>query len=896
MSRRFPHLSDTAFPDLETVSPYRRETTFDYGRYDYAATVKLCNVTWPYDYSHVVNWKGEAERDAYFDSIAGPVVELQQGFTRTQQDSVAVPVPYDVALTYGYVYMRVPMLTEDAAIDYETGAGIRTVCAFITDVIYQAPSTTLLVLDVDWWTTYLPHLSINSMMLRRGHAPMWALTADDYLKDPQRNCALLLTPDVDFGSTGMVRHGELMPLSTAEPMLVLASTIPYSAIDSIPTATTASSTAPTYYDTGARNGEQVGVSGFVWAPDGKAYAGMGSPGRVTHLDGDKPMGLYYYALVGSDMVAGSLGTLASSLPVFITSVQAAYVVPSDLVNAGTQHVVAGVTLHEVYSREGWQDVGTFEIRKADFGYPSRYAGIAKLYTYPYAHVEISDDSGGKVSVRVEQTDGTIDMQQLVSATWPMLTWDVAIANVGNLGGDASYVWTTFAGNATARKVTNADFADMLMSFDFPTYALYLTAETEEAMRRHVMGEKARHDAIVAYQSTMRSANTAEHNAYDSNATAKTNADASADTAKTNADASADTAKTNADASADTAKGNTTRTTQNMTTNASRQNSYRSTDQRNAETYPANTADIDVTFVRGSTFVAQLNNQVAAVAGISNAMTQTAGSVAGSLLAGNEAGALLAGANGAAGAIVAGAGYPVTVSTESTLATLSENSILDKALEVASFSYINSDNANAQNTEITANNVATADDNATDTRDTTKANATRTQTTAKANATRTQGTTKGNATRTKGTADANANYTRDTTEENAKAALENAQSDYLDSIQAYMTDAARQHGQYSGTAIHEQMRNRGVHMRIVTEDDSAISRAGDAFLRYGYAFDGYWPMCGGWCPNDARYCYWESSDITQDMTIQANPMASRAIRTILEQGVTVWDNPDKVGRW
>lgn len=896
MSRHFPHLTDTAFPNLDTVTPYERKTDFDYSRYDYEASIKLCNVPWPYDYSHVVYWTGAKMRDAYFDGIHGRTVELGQGFTRTQQDRIVVPVPYDVCLTYSYVYMRVPMLTEDEAIDHETASGIRTVCAFVSDVIYQAPSSTLLVLDVDWWTTYMPHLSITSMMLTRGHAPMWDVPADEYLANPKGTCRRLLTPDVDFGSgSEMVRAGEVMPLSTAEPMLVMASTIPYANISSIPTASTSSSTPPTYYDTGARNGEQVGVNGFVWAPGGRSYAGMSSPSDATHIDNEMMTGLYYYGIPGSDVASGVLDALFSALPVFATSVQAAFIVPSDLVTLGTSLTVAGVELTRVYSKGAFQDLGSFEIQKDSFGYPAKYADIAKLYTYPYAHVTVSDDAGSSIDVRIETTDGTIAAAQLVSIAWPMLAWDVALTNIASTGGSATYTWMRLPGDTYERHVPNADVAAHLMSYDFPTYALYLDASTEQGMLAQAGTERSRHDAIVSYQSTMRGANTSEQNAYESNATAKANADASADTAKANADASADTSKANTDASADTAKGNTTRSTQNMTTNAARQNSYRTTDKSNAITYTANTASYDVSFVRGSTFVAQHQNQVASVAGISNALTQTGGSVAGSLLAGNEVGALLSGANGAAGAIVAGAAYPVTVATEAALAALSENSILKKATDTALLAEINCENANDQNEEITENNVKTADDNATDTQTTTKNNATRTQGTAKDNATRTQGTAKGNASRSQGTGDSNANYTRDTTEENAKAQLENAQQDYLDDLRRYDVMTPNAHGSYTGTGIHEQMRNRGLHFRIVTQDDSAIARAGDAFLRYGYRFDGQWNV-RSWCPSGSRYCYWQSSDIVQDMTAQPNVMASRSIRAILEQGITVWADPREIGRW
>ena len=156
MSKHFPHLKDTPFPHLDNADPYDIDVTFDYGRYDYEGTIKLMRVTWPSDYSHVVKWTDAAARDAWFDAQAGSVVDIGNGFTHVQQESVRVPVPLDVALTYTYVVCHVPQLTEDEPIDYEASRGIRRVYAFIRDCVYLSPSTTELRLEIDYWTTTYP--------------------------------------------------------------------------------------------------------------------------------------------------------------------------------------------------------------------------------------------------------------------------------------------------------------------------------------------------------------------------------------------------------------------------------------------------------------------------------------------------------------------------------------------------------------------------------------------------------------------------------------------------------------------------------------------------------------------------------------------------------------------
>ena len=917
MSKSFPHLADTAFPNLDSVDPYERKTTFDYGRYDYTASAKLCNVTWTPDYAHVIGWKSAQQRDAYFEGIAGPVVELQQGFVRTQLDTIAVPVPYDVALTYSYVYLRVPMLTGDEPIDYETPDGMRTVCAFVSEVVYGAPSTTTLVLDVDYWTTYLPHLSVTSLMLERGHAPMYATDVDTYLSDPIAHCADLLTPDVDYGSADIVRGNSFKPLSTARPLYVFASTIPHYRIDAIATATNATQTGPTYSNTGARNGEQVQVSNFVWAPNGKSYAGMTSPSTVTYSETGLPTGLYYYALTGEQIAGGDLATLADKLPVWIMSVQATYIVPEDLVSIRNTVTAAGVELMRVTTRPGLQDLGSMAIDKDLFAIPSPYADIAKLYTYPYARLELSDDCGNVVPIRVEDTHGSIDIAQLVCVAWPALAWEVMVTNVASTSGTVQYEWVNLNGLGTLKDVPGADFAATIIDIGIPTYALYLSAVVEDMVGKQRDAEQARKDAIIGYQSTMRSANTAEQNAYDSNATArsnayasadtgKANADASADTAKTNADASADTAKNNADASADTSKANTTTSTTNMRTNASRSNSYRSTAEYNARVYNTDTASIDLALMYATTMASVQQQQQAAISQVSNIVAGGAMGVAGSLATGNVPGAIMSGASSLSGAINAGSAYAVSISTELTIQSAMQVALADKAEAAAALSYQNMLNANDENTEITGNNATAADTMATATQTTSKANATRTQTVSKANATRTQTTSKANATRSQTTSKANAlasestgnsnaNYTRDTTEENAKAQLESAQTRFASQVNHSAVLPPVAHGEYTGDYEHEQLQSRGLHLRAKTQSDAAIARAGDTFRRYGYAYNGMWDVID-WVPEGKRYCYWQSGDIIQNVKASPNVTANRNLHVVLREGVTVWADPNDVGRW
>lgn len=869
---RFPKIKETnTFPYLDNARPFDRHVTFDYRRYDYTATAKLCKVPWPSDYRHTVWWLSEQMRDAWFEELEGLPIELTHGTLRTQTDTITLDVPYDVALTYNYVYMKVPQLTEDEPIDHEHAGGIRTVCAFIDSCEYQSPSATLFRLSVDVWTTYMPYTSVHGMMLDRGHAPMWAMSAASYLQNPIANCGNLLAPDVSFGDAAIVRGGEYEPLSTANPIYVLASTIPYSQINGITRAYTHNSTAATYYDTGARNGEQVGVRSYQWG-SGKGYDGMTSPSTPTHADGSIPSGLYYYGILGTAVASGALATIFDALPVLATSCQAAFVVPSDLVTLGTTHAIEGVTVYEVRNK-GLQEVASFDVTKQLFAYPTKYADIAKLYTEPYAHLEISDDLGNSTTIAIEDTAGSVDVSQMLSVAFPAIEWRAAVTNVANTGGDVRYTWKALDGTSKQKTFPNADLASTFIDYGIPTYALYLEARTTQALRTWADAQQQRASAIVAYQSTMRSANTAEQNAYDSNATAKANADASADTGKANADASADTNVTNvansgSNAVANAAIANNARTYISGAQNVANSNIASDT---NDTTFSMGEADVEYNMYATD---AQLKSE--AIGGMMNMVAAAA--------SGNTG-----------GMFTAGVGTLVSITTSNNIASLSNASIDTKVgVSQEHTSYVASQQ-NSLNTAVTGFQNVSNSNQTQNNANTANTNARNSAATAKANATRTQATAKVNASRLQSTGNANANYSRDTTEENAKATLENARAGYDRSLTAASVEPPTAHGSYAGTSVHEIWENRGIHLRGVTQATGAIKQAGDTFLRYGYMLNAAWEV-DSWVPAGHTYCYWQSTDLWQNVADVDNTQAERMLEAILAAGVTVWDTPEHVGRF
>lgn len=862
----FPHLTDNDFPHIGNVNPYSSNPTFDYSRYDgMTAHALLCNVTWDEQYLHAVNWPDMATRDAWFASLQD-VISCELGFTRLEMEHVSVDVPLDSARLYNYVVLSFPQLTLEQPIRNEQH-GIRTVFAFIDDYIYKAPSTTELVLSIDVWTTYLPHTYITGCMLDRGHAPMWALDVATYLQDPIANMAMLATADDSFGDAGIVRDSEFVPVYSSNPMLIISSTIPHSQLNSLVASVSSAGSPASYYDIDSRNGEQVGVSGYVWSADGKTYSGARNPANTAHADGNL-VSTWLYAISS----VSDLEVIAQALPQLITSAKACVVVPSSYVTLSqTYRTIGNSTIWTCTVSSDMHTLESFDITKAAFGYPARYADITKLYTFPYAYLMVSDDLGNAVTVRVEDTHGTLEVKDQLSATFGALSWDAIIDDVANTSGTVQYTIRTLTGQES-KTLSGSDFAARTIPLGIPTYGLYLMASTVAGMEGYADAQAKRRSAITSYQSSMRSANNGAANAI-----------ASANTAKANADASANTAKTNADASADTVKSNTTRSTQNARDIATAQNTYALSSTASANTYTADCVNADVTFIDNSTIVAQANETVASVGAISNIVVSSGMSVAGNMLSDNVSGAAMAAMGGVSQAVSAGAAYPVSITSNSLQAAIAKNVALTKGVAAQDHAARNYGIATDQNTDITGRNADTADGNATATQTTTKDNASRTQTTSKANAARTQATATGNA-----------SASRETSEENAKQALETARLNWQDSIAAQAAKAPVAFGAQSGNTLADAYGRKGVHVRVMTQDDGSIARAGDTFIRYGYRYDGLWTI-GELVPQTRKYSYWQSHDVFLASATLPNDIEHR-LRSIFADGVTIWNDPAEIGEF
>lgn len=155
------------------------------------------------------------------------------------------------------------------------------------------------------------------------------------------------------------------------------------------------------------------------------------------------------------------------------------------------------------------------------------------------------------------------------------------------------------------------------------------------------------------------------------------------------------------------------------------------------------------------------------------------------------------------------------------------------------------------------------------------------------------TAKTNAGDTCDTAKNNALETREAQVFAAKTALEQAQDVAGLSYGQHSTDKPVRAADASGDPTPDIFAYRGTQFRVRTQPDGAIRMAGDQFLRYGYRWEGAWDI--GTLNVMPRFSYWQASELWFDATTTILENARREIRDLFTNGVTVWANPDDIGK-
>lgn len=887
---RFPHLDDTQFPDLQSVDVYRYRNNFDYNRWEANAKIRLVNVLFDSDYQDVVKFDSDEERDRYFDSLEGYAQTLTTAFQVAPNDTVKLPIPYGVMVRYNYLYIDLPMYTSEAQpIDYEDERRIRRYYYFIENVRQLAPSTCEVTIALDQWTTYINEVDITFMMLERGHAPMKSISVEDYLSNPIANSRYLLAADYSYSSESVVSDSRFVPFGNGKKYVLIASTASAGLLADFGEATDAQPTsAAAYSDAGGRDGYQMNVNGYVFGQGGLDFSDCALQTDPYASQNDiVPNNVIVYA-IEADKVNDLFTALATRVPHFMRTVQGLFMLSDDMFELNNPYQLAGFTVYSVRPLNGTREY--INLDRDMFGFPKEYADIAKLYTYPYSYVEVTDNNGNTFDMRIEQS-GNVALHQSVSLAFPYLKVQAFLTGVNGESHD-TYIWTNLTGTTASRQMWGDDFSSFLVNWDIPVYACYTRGWDDYRLANWAQNQLTRENAITAYQNAARSANTGYENAADSAETGYANAVRSANTGKANADASANTSVANTQNSSSNSVTNTAIAVAASTATVARSNqaSTKITNIGNSTSQAAQAYDAGLQ--RG---VQEADAQSVAATTLTNAIGGLASSIASGAMSGGIAGAVTGLVGGAISGVTSGVNAAVMLNAQSTKVELSISNSQDKTTsQNNSNTSVNSESNSAQTdnnatqskavTQQTANSAQTANTNASNSANTAKANATRTQSTAISNADATRDTT-----------ESNADYSRDTSIENAKQGMAVAQRTATRTYQTHQNDAPIQRGTYSGDATLDLFERRGIQFKVRTQRECDIAQAGDMMLRFGYALNQNWDVEASGLKIMKHFTYWKAQDVWVNNGSGVTNTAQYAIQNILERGVTVWNDPDEIGK-
>ena len=888
---KFGRLHDTRFPNIDNVDVYAYKNEFDYTRWVAGTKIKLCNVLWNADYSDVARFATNIERDRWFDELNDYyTIELDSDRSYVPEQAIKIPVPYDVAARFNYMVVTIPVLPgSNPPINYENQEiGIRRWYFFVNSIDYRAANSTACRLSLDVWTQYQNDVDIKYLMLERGHAPVAASDVDKYLSNPIANNDYILAPDITPSDSQIIRSANYIPFGNGTKYVCFASTCPINKLRSMGTVVHNDPEytfgAITYSDIDARYGYQLQVNGFK-AGNGDNYSALNAQVQPFGRTQDYiPNGSYMYAISAASAQA-FITKVMDDCPVFFRTVLACFMVDADMLTLGASVSFHGYTLRECVGTNSTVDI---KLTKEMFDFPDEYRHLAKLYTFPYSEIEITDNVGESITIRVENT-GAITAHKDAMLAYPFLDARIWFDGINGVGSQ-QYTWIDMNGTSNRKQMPNSDWSKACFDLDIPCYAIYMDGETAWQLDNFNSGLRGNAKrALAAYHGAVRSANTARANAVDSNNTMYANTDRDATTLTTNTDNTANCNRSNADL---TIAANTTNT--NNSNTSSVQCTTFSNDGLARKTSNSNTVSIATTIVE---------NQTTAAVSTTNAAASAQSGVIGGAMAGVGLGATIGAAGGpigiaggvaigALGSIIGGAiGYGCAETTAGIVLNGQSTSV----------SLMNQ--ANSENVLISqgvADNITESQNQLRTKTNTTNNNAFSAQTdntnaTSRTNAANTAATMRANSDATRDTGNANAGYTREVGVLNAKENLEAghyaAQYALYDAKMRAPIQVTPENGNY----LSQYAGNNGVQFKIKTMPNGDIRQIGDTFMRYGYALNQIWDIDkSGLCPM-SHFCYWKASDIWVDDRKSSNNLVQETMIAIFMRGVTVWNNPDEIGK-
>ena len=848
--REYPHISDTRYPDLDTVDVYKIENTFDYSRWGVGTQVKLCNVAYNADYKDVVKFADDAARDAYFDALDGRIVTLQTAFQQVPQDAIKIPIPYDSAIRYNYLYIDIPTPTsETQPIDYVQSNRVKRYFFFISDIEQLAPNTSKVSIVLDEWTTYINDVSIPFMMLERGHAPVAMTDTATYLADPISNCQYLLAPDVTYGDIDITKYRNFHPIGSGHKLVCFITTYSYTQLQAFVAGTDLpAGSAATYTDESGRSGYHMQVDGYDFGMGGVDFTDASvTPVQAYNVNYQSDVPSYYTYGVDCEDARTFFDYMSRRMPHLMQTIQGCFVIGEDVVNKYDPLDINGVTVYKLQPR-----TLAFGLRlnKAMFDYPHEWERYTKLYTYPYAQLEVSDNDGSSFTIRVEDICNTSHLETVLNLASPYLHYQTIALDVAGHGSSQDYIWGRIDGKLASIDAPFSDFAGYMLEWDIPVYALFEREYDDFRLHNFWAMQLTHENAITNYRASQRIANTADANTHDTNATNVANTANTQNTIVTNNNVAITAAVANQSESQQCTAYNI------ANIHAQQDANYNSDCDLMDQTVEANNDYARVQTIATNT---------------QNAMNAAEGALS-SAMHGDILNTIFAVGNGITGNLSTNMMYQAGMHLAQLTTSLTQTQMIEHKLTAQTV-----ENDNFGNTSYMARTIMSNSNTA----QTTQINNNRT-------------TANTNATNSANTSNSNADYTRHSQFFSNAAQMTLAQRGQIYEYRNREFGTQIQRGAYTGDPKLDAQQRRGVTVRVKTQRQSDIAQTAAQFARYGYNLNQVWDMSQGLTLMN-NFTYWKASDVWVVDDKGTPNTVQLSLQDIFTQGVTVWSDPDKIGK-
>lgn len=552
------------------------------------STLKFMTVPWDAHYQHVVDWKSDDERDAWFRQHKGNVVELESSWNYKKLEifkpslgkyigNIDSPIPYEEAMGYNYLFVE---LYKQPIKDYQTPT--RELFFYhITGIIKKSGNDCDLTLELDAWTEYKNSVTIESLDLERGHWAHCQIDRDSFLSDPLNSPVKLNEVEPDLPEVKpRVSYERFTPLYDV-PMMVIVT--PLNLVESAalwrgsPPAdsdltdfwwmhpekfeipedkfddSTISSDSPSFPPLPIGY-ERVKLSEQKIEDNSKNTGFKGSEpwARATAntIQSSNPTGLDYYAMPPTEYTK-FITLLRRKYPHILRSITALFVVPKKFLILGTPFLFGGIPLLKMTPKTTPILTQSIPITPDLFQINPEYSQFAKLYTSQFSLIEISDVAGKTITVGCEDISGNkLHIYSRANVAFPFLHMEAFVDGVGGQGLN-NYALLPLLPNAAS--MPQSLWEDLRFTFDIPTYALYADGSTTAidllptlyttVDNRNKKRQQSRYNAELTLANAKNNADSALNISNANAQTALTNATNSANTALANAQRAATCTKT-----------------------------------------------------------------------------------------------------------------------------------------------------------------------------------------------------------------------------------------------------------------------------------------------------------------------------------------------------------------